>query len=964
MNFPQLIKERVKACKLNRPIPRLHCWYNAIRPHALAPLTKHRRISAHFTGFFFRYAEKFLILKANKAGGKIYQRIQSPHKAMKYLHFSIDYHTHWGEQLVLRYALDKEPAQTAALSTHDGTLWEGDLSVPDDAKTIRHRYAVVNENGEPLREETNSWRLFYMDCHEKRHFIDVWTEEEVPEVFHRAPFSPTLLFPSSSNDSAHPLLALRHLLLLYVPPTESGKKWFVTGNTNSLGAWDETKAVALHHVSATEWSVGLTDDDVRHGFQYKYLLFDEKCGTYVWESGENRVFPSQCSEGVNAVRMDMMPRQLAASWRCAGVVVPVFSLRSQCSMGSGDFHDLQTFVRWAAEAGMKAVQLLPINDTTTCGSWRDSYPYNSMSVFALHPIYIAPSEWTDTKAYRRCKAEGEELNALPTLDYERTYALKQRFLHELYKEIGEEVTQSAAYADFVREEAYWLDAYAAFCTLRTFHHTPDFRAWPDERTDAYGMEEDMTFHKFTQYLLHRQMLAVHETARLLGVMLKGDIPIGVSPDSVPAWKDERLFHFDGTAGAPPDDFAVNGQNWGFPTYNWEEMSHDNYAWWRKRLAHMSAYFDAYRIDHVLGFFRIWEVPRSQIYGTLGHFRPSLPLSAEEVRHYGFTLPPEEYAVPAVRRNADGELCPQLDDDTLEHYFESTSFGYVLKEKYRSQRVIEVQPVKDEIRKLLLDVVADVLFVRDPDAPTLYHPRVCAQHTHAYALLPQEQKEAFDRLHNDFFYFRHNDFWETEAWKKLPAVVNYLTSGTGDGLYPLESTGMLPCAEDLGMVPSCVKGVLEKLQVLSLEIQRMPKTWGHRFAPLSGNPYLSVSTIATHDMPPFRLWWKENAEQTQAFWHEVLGHEGNAPEEATPEVCAEVVKAHLASPSMLCLLSLQDWLALSTKLRSPYPETEQINVPANPNQYWNYRMHLSLEDLIHASGFNEKIRALLHQTGRA
>ena len=886
---------------------------------------------------------------------------------MKHLRFSINYHTQWGEQLVVRYALDDEASQTAVLTTHDGSNWETDIVIKDEVRIVRHRYAVTNENGDSLREEKNSWRLFYVTNLSSRHFLDVWTEDEVPEVFHRAPFSPTLLFPSSGNESAHPILASRHLLILNVPPTENGKRWYVTGNTNFLGNWDERKAVALHHVSATEWTAEIKDEDVRHGFEYKYLLYDTRSETYVWESGENRLYPAQnaSNDDCNTVRMDCMPRQHSTAWRSAGVVVPVFSLRSHNSFGSGDFHDLQTFVRWAAEAGMKAVQLLPINDTTTCGSWRDSYPYNCVSVFALHPIYLAPEEWADTKAYSHCKEEGMALNNLPALDYEQTYSIKKRFLHELFKEKGEEIIRSSEYNTFVKNEAYWLDAYAAFCMLRTFHHTANFRSWPDERTDAYGMDEDMTFHKFTQFLLHRQMLAVHETARSLGVMLKGDIPIGISPDSVPAWKDGRLFHFDGTAGAPPDDFAVNGQNWGFPTYNWEEMSRDNYAWWRKRLSHMAAYFDAYRIDHVLGFFRIWEVPRSQIYGTLGHFRPSLPLSAEEIANYGFTLSPEHYTIPCIRRNANGELCPHINEDVLQKYFDSTEFGFVLKDDFRSQRVIASLALPEETEKTLLDVVADVLFVHDPDTPKLFHPRVCAQHTCAYALLSQDQKEAFDRLHNDYFYFRHNEFWEKEAMKKLPAVIDYLTDRTqSDGLFPLKSTGMLPCAEDLGMVPACVKGVLEALEVLSLEIQRMPKTWGHRFAPLEENPYMSVSTIATHDMPPLRLWWKENREQTQAFWQEALHHEGDAPEEATPEVCNEVVKAHLASPSMLCLLSLQDWLALSPKLRSPHPETEQINVPANPNQYWNYRMHIPLEDLIYASDFNEQIRALLQQTGRA
>ena len=175
--------------------------------------------------------------------------------------------------------------------------------------------------------------------------------------------------------------------------------------------------------------------------------------------------------------------------------------------------------------------------------------------------------------------------------------------------------------------------------------------------------------------------------------------------------------------------------------------------------------------------------------------------------------------------------------------------------------------------------------------------------------------------------------------------------------------MLACAEDLGMVPASVPEVLAKLRILSLEIQRMPKAYGVRFGRLEDNPYLSVATIATHDMPPLRLWWDESREQTQAFWTEALGHDGEAPAEALPEVCEEVVARHLASPSMLCLIALQDYFGIDAALRRPDYTNEQINVPANPNQYWRYRMHITLDTLIRATHFNEKLRALVKRSGR-
>ncbi len=515
----------------------------------------------------------------------------------------------------------------------------------------------------------------------------------------------------------------------------------------------------------------------------------------------------------------------------------------------------------------------------------------------------------------------------------------------------------------MNDNDYWLAPYTLFCALRDHFHTANFRHWPvgKEATekDVPGLEEARSFHRFVQFLLHRQMERTHTEARRLGVLLKGDIPIGVSPDSVPAWTDGHLFHFDGSAGAPPDAFAVNGQNWGFPTYNWDEMAKDGYLWWRRRLGHMEKYFDAYRIDHVLGFFRIWEIPTTQIYGVLGHFRPALPLSAEEIRQYGFTgdaarLSQPQVAAPRMEKYIEKFGLPQL-----MRYFVKEGDTYLLKPAYVSQRSILEQVPEGKFRDFLVQTVAEVLFVNDPDEPQRFHPRVGAQTTALFREFPREQRDAFNRLHDDFFYNRHNQFWADEAMKKIPIV----TSSADNlhptfSLYPLQGEGMLACAEDLGMVPASVKGVLNRLDILSLEIQRMPKEYGVRFADLSHNPYLSVATIATHDMPPFRLWWQQDREQTQAFWREALGHSGEAPQEATPEVCEEVVSRHIQSPSMLCLLALQDLLAISPTLRSPHPEKEQINDPANPNQNWCYRMHLTIEALIQASAFNEKLRDLI------
>lgn len=175
--------------------------------------------------------------------------------------------------------------------------------------------------------------------------------------------------------------------------------------------------------------------------------------------------------------------------------------------------------------------------------------------------------------------------------------------------------------------------------------------------------------------------------------------------------------------------------------------------------------------------------------------------------------------------------------------------------------------------------------------------------------------------------------------------------------------MLVCAEDLGMVPECVPWVMNDLRILTLEIQTMPKQTGVRFASLEENPYRSVSTIFTHDMPTLRGWWEEDAERAQAYYNQVLQKDGEAPAVMPAWLCEEVIARHLFSPSMLCLVSWQDWLSIDEKLRHPDVASERINVPANPHNYWRYRMHLTLEELAACEGLNREIRSMIEHSGR-
>jgi 4-alpha-glucanotransferase len=569
----------------------------------------------------------------------------------------------------------------------------------------------------------------------------------------------------------------------------------------------------------------------------------------------------------------------------------VFALRSEGSFGVGDFGDLKMMVDWCDKTEQRILQVLPINDTIMTHTWQDSYPYNSISIYALHPQYCDLRQLPALKDENRrqhFEQLRQELNALTQIDYERVIQAKMDYLHEAFEEQWTTLQRRQDYKDFFQQNQHWLVPYAAFSFYRDTYGTPEFGKWPAEATvdntqkPAFKGKKALQFWYFVQYHLDRQMHAAHEYARAHRVILKGDIPIGISRDGVEAWVEPKYFNLNGQAGAPPDAFSADGQNWGFPTYNWDAMLADGCSWWVRRFRKMAEFFDAYRIDHVLGFFRIWEIPMPEKSGLMGQFSPALGMTREEIEGYG------------VQFNKG-------------------------------------------------------LFLVDHKREDRWHPRIAVQFQEAYLQLTEEQKFCFNRLYNDYFYRRNNQFWYQEAMKKLPRLT--------------QATRMLVCAEDLGMVPECVPWVINELRILSLEIQSMPKDPKVRFGHLSQNPYRSVCTISTHDMATLRQWWDEDLERTQDYFNSMLYRGGEAPHPLPGWLAKDIVSRHLTSPSMLCLLSFQDWISIDEKLRNPDADAERINIPANPRHYWRYRMHLSIEQLLQAHELNAEIRTLITQSGR-
>ncbi len=864
------------------------------------------------------------------------------------------------------------------------------LSLVLDSTTISFSYYyTLDVDGEERRIEWNAAHRVYQcaDWEEGKHilFSDKWTDISSESYLWSSAFT-QCLHPRNLVKGCESSMEKTLLVRVSVPHVKADERVVIVGDCPELGNWDPACAPLLHEYKRNEWEISLPLSLWQLYSQIAckvVIIHHDSCKVVAWEEGENRIV-HLAKENIS--RYDCVVEEWNEPCfalpdrqsRIAGMVIPVFSLKSEKSAGVGDFGDLKRMVDWAVSCGWHILQLLPVNDTTITQTWEDSYPYNALSVYALHPQYInleAAGEIHSFRKRREFEKERKRLNALPQIDYEAVNKLKHAYLRALFAQNGKRVLASPAFKSFYEDNKRWLRPYAVFSYLRDEYGTADYATW--SRFSAYKAAdihrlcqpsyEDydrIAYYFFLQYLLDKQLKEASEYARQKGVVLKGDIPIGVARHSVDTWTEPYYFNMQSQTGAPPDAFSANGQNWGFPTYNWTSMLAGKCKWWTQRFQHLSRYFEAYRIDHILGFFRIWDIPYEAVYGLSGQFSPALPLSVEEIESYGLTFK-EEYTRPYITEKLLEQTFGMENEKVRAFFFTPSENGRIqflpsvdtqrkIKEWFNANESTWTEEWSDtqkaDIEEKLYNLVSNVLFLKDRQKADYYHPRIAVQYDSIYKeLLTEEEKKAFNRLYDQYFYHRHNAFWYEEASRKLPRLT--------------QCTEMLACGEDLGMIPSCVPTLMKDQHILSLEIQSMPKEEWRTFASPLSYPYLSVCTIATHDMPTFRGWWKENPSLHSLYYKEILGKEGEPPAEATGELCKEVVKLHLASPSMLCLLSFQDWMAMNEQLRNPDVDAERINVPKIPRYYWRYRMHITIESLMAQKDFTRQIKQLVQESGR-
>ncbi|HLP36515.1 4-alpha-glucanotransferase [Lacibacter sp.] len=893
------------------------------------------------------------------------------------IQFYLRFFTQYGQSLFVSGNCEalgnNDPATALPMQYLTDEFWTVSIDLGKDFENeLQYNYILKNDHGGDVVEWGNDRVVEVMKLGvDELTLIDTWNHAgEFENAFYTQPFQNVLL-PKHKEAKSRSFKAVTHVFKVKAPLLKEDEVLFISGSNDTLSKWSTTEPV-LMHMEDNWWTARLNFSTESFPVAYKYGVFNLKTKSFVsFESGNNRILYDSYGRKKITILHDGFALLPNNTWKGTGVAIPVFSLRTQKSLGVGEFTDIKALVDWSKKVNMKLIQILPINDTTATHTWMDSYPYAAISAFALHPIYLnieAVAGNANHPVVKSLKKKQKELNGLVDIDYEAVMKVKWASVKELYAEQKKAMHEDALFFEFFELNRHWLVPYAAFSYLRDKYKTPDFSQWKSHSVyDEHAIQEfvdptkkhydEIALYYFIQYHLHLQLQSATAYAHANGIVVKGDIPIGIYRNSCDAWVEPELYNMSMQAGAPPDDFAVKGQNWGFPTYNWQRMAQDDFKWWRQRFEQMSNYFDAFRIDHILGFFRIWSIPMHAVEGILGYFVPATPIHINEFGSRGLQFDYQRFCRPFINDDVLRELM-NGDTEVLKPYLNHMGNGqFELKEEFNTQRKVEAHFAKleasdhnDWIKHGLYDCISNVIFFEvEGSQSQQFHFRISMSSTSSFRYLDAATKNNLDDLYVNYFYRRQDDFWRKEAMAKLP--------------YLKRSTNMLVCGEDLGMVPDCVPDVMNQLGMLSLEIQRMPKDPSKQFFHPSTAPYLSVVTPSTHDMSTIRGWWEEDRMLTQKFYTHELGQFGEAPYYCEPWIVQKIISQHLQSPAMWSVFQIQELLGMSGELRRENPHDERINVPANPKNYWRYRMHINLEDLLHEEKFNEELKELVVMSGR-
>ena len=462
------------------------------------------------------------------------------------LTITLHYNTQWGESLHLAFSPVANVHSVPTLPMHTDGEGRWFITVEGDYKPSAPYTFVVMENGNIKRTE---WRHHTLPdtLHGHVHISDRWVDRSELAPFYSSAFTRAIFAHDTHSVTPHGSAGI--CLCCEAPTLRKNQILAVCGDAKALGAWD-THHARIMEPHGTEWQLWLDKSELGENCEFKFIILEKStdngcneshhpeannCQLSIinyqlvsWEPGDNRTLHIDHYSDVSLrVLRTYTLRDPQEPWRGAGVAIPVFSLRSKKSFGIGEFSDIPLMVDWAAKTGQCFLQLLPVNDTTMNRNWHESYPYNAITCFALNPMYIRLEEvgvLTDKEAMKEFRKQQKELNKLPQVDFDAVVIAKWDYLHRIFAQEGEQTLASPSYKRFFKDNESWLVPYAEFCCIR----------------DSKNPKET-GLYLYIQYHLHKQLKHAADYAHKHGVVLKGDIPIGISRTfTTPATADEDL----------------------------------------------------------------------------------------------------------------------------------------------------------------------------------------------------------------------------------------------------------------------------------------------------------------------------------------------------------------------------------------------------------------------------------------
>lgn len=653
-----------------------------------------------------------------------------------------------------------------------------------------------------------------------------------------------------------------------------------------------------------------------------------------------------------------------------GVAIPVGALKTAKSCGTGEFLDLIPFAEFCKKAGIDLIQLLPVNDTGT-----ESSPYSALSAFALHPVYIRLDVLPEAAPFlTEIRDIADRYEYLPRFNYREIRDTKLAFLHLIYNINEKNIVGSPELAAWIAKNP-WIAEYAVFMNLKHRNFESSWKSWDKMRTPSHNeilerwnnpaKKSDHLFYAWLQMRLDEQFSQAVAACEKNGIALKGDIPIMMNEDSCDAWANPEFFRDDLRAGSPPDGPNPLGQNWGFPIYNWDNLRDNGFSWWKERLRHSAKYYHAYRIDHILGFFRIWSIPYGEFSGYLGWPTPHTPVTQAELAERGFSgdrlrwicEPHVPTRTVETANNGDylgthgllGKLMNRIGNEEL----------WLFKPEIHHENDIRSADLSDAVKETLVRAWRDRMMQvtgRDNRGKPIYAPVWEFRNSTAWSTLSEGEKQSLEAL------FREKSAQNELLWKlQAEELLGTLTS----------SVPMLACAEDLGSIPESVPEVLGALGILGLKVIRWERRWsepGQPFRRIEEYPELSVATTSVHDSSTLRGWWEQEngAQDFLGTWNpESRGYPAGTSDRFragySPEVADYVLRTLAETSSSILVLPVQDILALSGEYYRHDANAERINIPGSVSAFnWTYRIPDTLENLIKNKQFLSAIQNILKE----